>query len=58
MLWHCSGRGFSIGEVPITFADRARGASKISWREVWGGIWTVARLMFTPAGRRDAPVRA
>lgn len=57
MLWHCSGRGFSIAEVPITFLDRERGKSKISWREIWGGVCTVARLMFTPAGRRNRPSR-
>jgi len=57
MLWHCSGRGLRIAEVPITFLDRERGKSKISWREVWGGVSTVARLMFTPVGRRNRPSR-
>jgi dolichol-phosphate mannosyltransferase len=52
MLWHCSGRGFRMAEVPILFVDRERGSSKISPGEVWGGIATVLRLMFTPAGRR------
>ncbi len=52
MLWHCSGRGFAIAEVPIVFADRQRGRSKISWREVWGGISTVMRLAFAPPGRK------
>jgi dolichol-phosphate mannosyltransferase len=55
MLWHCSGRGFRTAEVAITFLDRERGESKISWREIWGGVSTVARLMFTPAGRRNRP---
>ncbi len=50
MLWHCCGRGFCISEVPIMFADRERGRSKISWREVWGGVATVLRLTFTPRG--------
>jgi len=53
MLWHCSGRGWRIAEVPITFADRARGASKISIKEVWGGVSTVVRLLFTPAGQKN-----
>jgi len=57
MLWHCSGRGWRIREVPIVFVDRARGRSKISWRELFGGVWTVLRLMFTPAGRKG-PARA
>jgi len=52
MLWQCSGRGFRIGEVPIVFVDRQQGKSKISVRECLGGIFTVARLMFTPAGQR------
>ncbi len=52
MLWHCSGRGLRIVEVPITFVDRAGGASKMSLREVLGGIATVLRLMLTPHGRR------
>ncbi len=54
MLWHCSGRGFTFGEVPIIFLDRERGTSKISWREIWGGVSTIVRLMFTPDGRRNA----
>ncbi len=54
MIWHCSGRGWSIGEVPIMFADRVRGDSKISLKEIWGGVATIGRLMFTPDGRRLA----
>jgi dolichol-phosphate mannosyltransferase len=54
MLWHCSGRGWRIAEVPITFADRAAGESKIGLREIWGGVSTVFRLMFTPDARRRA----
>jgi hypothetical protein len=34
--------------------DRQAGKSKISLREIWGGIWTVVRLVFTPAGRKTA----
>jgi dolichol-phosphate mannosyltransferase len=52
MLWHCTGRGWRIAEVPIVFVDRERGESKISLKEIWGGISTVFRLMFTPRGRR------
>jgi dolichol-phosphate mannosyltransferase len=58
MLWHCSGRGLRITEVPILFADRERGTSKISVREVWGGIAAIVRLMFTPAGRRGPVLRS
>jgi dolichol-phosphate mannosyltransferase len=53
MLWHCSGRGWRIAEVPIEFLDRQRGESKISLREVWGGVATVGRLMLTPVGRKQ-----
>jgi len=52
MLWQCSGRGWRFGEVPIVFVQRARGESKISPKEVCVAVWTVVRLMFTPAGRR------
>jgi dolichol-phosphate mannosyltransferase len=54
MLWHCSGRGWRIGEVPILFVDRQEGTSKINLREIWGGVSTIGRLMFTPKGRKLA----
>lgn len=54
MLWHCSGRGWRIAEVPIVFVDRTEGTSKINMREIWGGISTVFRLMFTPKLKREA----
>jgi len=56
MLWHCAGRGFTFAEVPILFVDRQRGRSKINFREVYGGVATVLRLMFTPAGRKRPAV--
>lgn len=52
MLWHCSGRGLRFAEVPIMFVDRRQGSSKINFREIYGGIATVLRLMFTPQGRK------
>jgi dolichol-phosphate mannosyltransferase len=52
MLWHCSGRGLRIAEVPILFVDRTGGASKMSLREMLGGVATVLRLLFTPHRRR------
>jgi dolichol-phosphate mannosyltransferase len=58
MLWHCSGRGWTIAEVPIRFVDRAAGQTKMGVHEIWGGVWTVLRLMFTPEGRRLAGARA
>ncbi len=55
MLWHCTGRGLRFAEVPIIFVDRRQGSSKINLREVWGGMSTILRLMFTPTGRRRPP---
>ncbi|MFO8007845.1 MAG: polyprenol monophosphomannose synthase [Candidatus Brocadiia bacterium] len=57
MLWHCSGRGWRIAEVPITFQDRRGGESKMSLREIFGGVATIVRLVFTPEGRK-MPSRA
>jgi dolichol-phosphate mannosyltransferase len=54
ILWHCTGRGWRIAEVPITFVDREQGQSKIGPSEIWGGVSTVLRLMFTPHSRRTA----
>ena len=43
--------GFRVVEVPITFRDRQRGASKMSWRIAVEAIWLVPLLRFrkTPA---------
>jgi dolichol-phosphate mannosyltransferase len=38
--------GFKVVEVPITFRDRQRGASKMSWRIAAEAIWLVPRLRF------------
>jgi len=44
MLYRCQRHGFRIGEVPITFVNRAHGASKISRQEIFKAMWTVLRL--------------
>lgn len=44
MLYKCQRRGWEIGEVPIIFEDRRRGASKISRREIFKALYTVLRL--------------
>ena len=44
MLFACQSAGASVAEVPITFVDRRQGASKISQREIWRAMKTVARL--------------
>ena len=45
MLFHCQRLGFSVGEVPIVFADRRRGRSKISRSEIFKAGLTVLRLV-------------
>jgi dolichol-phosphate mannosyltransferase len=44
MIFYVQRRRFSIGEVPIIFEDRRRGASKISRNEVLRALQTVQRL--------------
>lgn len=51
MLWRVQNAGFSVGETPIVFTDRRRGASKISQYEILKAGSTVLRLAFT----RTAP---
>lgn len=40
----CEQAGFRIGEVPITFVNRTRGASKISKIEIYKAVYTLVRL--------------
>jgi dolichol-phosphate mannosyltransferase len=44
MLYRVQQAGFRVGEVPILFANRRRGASKISRREIVRAVGTVLRL--------------
>lgn len=44
ILFICQRRGFKIKEVPIVFEDRRVGISKISRREIFKAIATVARI--------------
>lgn len=59
MLFKCQRKGFSVGEIPIIFANRTRGTSKISQREIYKAMYTVARLaasrLLVP-GTRQTPV--
>jgi dolichol-phosphate mannosyltransferase len=52
MLWQCTGRGWRICEVPISFRQRRRGRSKISLWEVLAALRVLVRLMFTPQGQK------
>ena len=44
MLYRCQQHGWSMGEVPIVFENRQRGASKISKVEILKAMQTVLRL--------------
>lgn len=44
MLYQCQRAGFTIGEIPIIFADRQLGQSKISKNEIYRAGRTVLRL--------------
>lgn len=61
--YKCQRIGCSFGETPIIFANRTRGTSKISQREIYKAMYTVARLSLSrlrfwkPQHPRIAPVR-
>jgi glycosyltransferase involved in cell wall biosynthesis len=44
LLYRCQRQGWRIGEVPIVFENRQRGASKISKGEIFKALQTVGRL--------------
>lgn len=44
--------GFRIGEIPIVFADRSEGESKMSRRIVWEAVWKVWKLRILDLMRR------
>ncbi|MGD9316667.1 MAG: polyprenol monophosphomannose synthase [Anaerolineae bacterium] len=44
MLYRCQRKGWRVGEVPIIFENRQRGASKISKTEIFKAMQTVVRL--------------
>jgi hypothetical protein len=47
MLFKCQRQGYRVGEIPIIFANRERGQSKISQREIYKAMYTVIRLAVT-----------
>jgi dolichol-phosphate mannosyltransferase len=55
MLYRCQRQGWSIGEVPIIFENRQRGASKISRTEILRAVQTVALLGWERLLRRSGP---
>lgn len=50
MLYQCQKQGWRVGEVPIIFENRQRGASKISRNEILKALGTVMRL-YSEKGR-------
>lgn len=58
MLYRCQRRGWRVGEVPILFENRRRGASKISRQEILRAMQTVLRLGQERLRSRDAAVHA
>jgi dolichol-phosphate mannosyltransferase len=55
MLYRCQRRGWSVGEVPIIFENRQRGASKISRTEILRAMQTVFLLGGERIKQRAAP---
>lgn len=60
MLYRTERLGYRVGEVPIIFENRRRGASKVSRKEIYRSLYTVLRLRFggLPWGRWAARYRA
>ena len=52
LLYRCQQQGWCVGEVPIVFENRQRGASKISRTEIFKALGTVGRLSVERFGRR------
>lgn len=52
LLYRCQRQGWSVGEVPIVFENRQRGASKISRGEIVKALQTVARLGWERLSKR------
>ncbi|MBI2303909.1 MAG: polyprenol monophosphomannose synthase [Chloroflexi bacterium] len=44
MAYACQKRGYRVVEVPITFIERARGRSKMSWGIIWEAAWRVWQI--------------
>jgi dolichol-phosphate mannosyltransferase len=53
MLYLCQREGWRIGEVPIVFENRQRGASKISRTEILKAMQTVLRLGWERVARKQ-----
>ncbi len=58
MLYNCQQLGFTVGEIPIIFADRRLGQSKISEHEIYRAGRTVLRLALWRLLRKGRRVKA
>lgn len=58
LLFRCQRAGWRIGELPILFENRQRGASKISRAEILKAIQTVARLGWERVSNRSCPAKS
>lgn len=56
MLFRCQRLGYTVGEIPIIFANRERGQSKISQTEIFKAMYTVGRLFASRLVRRVKPI--
>jgi dolichol-phosphate mannosyltransferase len=56
--WLIERMGWHVGEVPIYFENRTRGASKVSRREILNALGTLLRLAGRRALRRGPKARA
>lgn len=54
ILYHCHQAGFRMSEVPIVFADRREGRTKMSRFEVYRGVLTLLRIALGRLVRRTA----
>ncbi len=55
MAWRAVQAGFRVREVPITFVERERGASKMSGTIVAEALWRVTRWGVARVLRQVAP---
>lgn len=55
ILWHLCRAGARIGETPIVFVDRQRGASKINLAEALAALWIIFRLGVSDLFGRRSP---
>jgi dolichol-phosphate mannosyltransferase len=58
MLYQCQKQGWRVGEVPIIFENRQRGASKISRNEIFKALGTVLRLYSEKGRLAPSPLRS